>query len=119
MKNGIPTILILRYTVIGTILSILVFFSISFLDFLYDLDTFNPNAERNVFRFDFGVPFTYYSEQFIYPNELPSTYSNLLNLLMDCILSWLLVTVPYVIYKVRKRNHKEEQSEYLIDQREF
>ena len=119
MKKGRSTALILRYTLIGTVLSILVFFSISFLDLLYDIDTFSPYAERNAFRFDFGVPFTYYSEEFIYLNELPSTKSNPLNLLMDCVITWLLVALPYIIYKVRKRMPKETRSKDLIDQSEI
>ena len=119
MKKGRTAVLILRYTVIGTVLSILVFFSISFLDLLYDLDTFSPYAQRGAFRFDFGVPFTYYSEEFIYLNELRSTKSNTLNLLMDCVITWLLIALPYIIYKVRKRMPKETRSKDLIDQSEI
>lgn len=119
MKKARSAVLILRYTIIGTVLSILVFFSISFLDLLYDLDTFSPYAQRNAFRFDFGLPFTYYSEQFIYLNELPSAKFNALNLLMDCTITWLLITLPYIIYKVRKRMSKEIKSKDLIDQSEI
>ncbi|PHR36735.1 MAG: hypothetical protein COA38_01555 [Fluviicola sp.] len=119
MKKGRTAVLILRYTVIGTVLSILVFFSISFLDLLYDLDTFSPYAQRNAFQFDFGVPFTYYGEQFIYTNTLPVTRFNFLNLLMDCVITWLLIALPYIIYKVRKRMPKETRSKDLIDQSEI
>lgn len=115
MKKEITPLRIGWYLVIGTVLSVLVFFSISFLTYLADLDTFNPSASKEL-NVDIGLPFTYYGEVFREQSRIPMTWSSNLALLADCAITWCFVALPYLFYKIRKNKTKQSEVDVLDQQ---
>ncbi|GGZ64822.1 hypothetical protein GCM10008088_27860 [Mesonia mobilis] len=76
----------------GLILSIIVFFSISFLTVLISILT--PVNQTIGFKIlKIGFPFTYY-EQTLIVNELNHSW-NMNKLILNCILTWILVNGIY------------------------
>lgn len=75
----------------GTVLAVLVFFSISFLTVLTEINS--PLNRLNVaYQFEIGFPFTYYFEFFV-DCPIPNSGWNVLNLFWDCLLTWVLVNI--------------------------
>lgn len=119
MKRKSPIKTILVFMGVGTLLSILVFFSISFLTLLEDLSTFNPAANRGKYHFELGFPFTYYREFFLEGNTYQSTWWSPIYLLVDCFITWISVAVPYTMIKFRKSRlalTERKAEDQLIDQ---
>ncbi len=85
----------------GTILSILTFFSISFLTIIPQLIPFAGNYEM---LGDIGFPLVYYN-QFLASDSILGGW-DLTNLLLDCAITWVAVTGAYVLYKGRIATHK-------------
>lgn len=112
MIKGISTLRLARYLLIGTVLSVLVFFSISFLSYLADIDTFNPSAS-NVLDVDIGFPFTYYTEVFRKQSMIPRTSADMGLMLADCAITWLIVALPYLFYKIRKGKNQKSAVDIL------
>ena len=81
-------------------LSVLVFFSISFITVLLQLNL--PLHRQTDGVLDIGFPMTYYS-QFVVDSFLHTGW-NMTSLLVDCLLTWL-ITVS--IYGVRWKNKPE------------
>ena len=80
----------------GTILSILVFFSISFLFVLYRI---SPITIGDTYSLEIGFPFRYYNQfQLSGSTELNSGW-NVTNLLWDCLITWIIVCGFYMISK--------------------
>ncbi len=79
----------------GTLLSILIFFSISFLMLLYII---SPLTIGEANRFEIGFPFIYY-KQFQMDSYLATSW-NAKKLLADCFLTWL--TTIVVCYNLKK-----------------
>lgn len=78
----------------GTLFSILIFFSISFLTVLFQL-----NSPLNRFEEDYelkvGFPFQYY-RQFIVSCKTPNSGWNVENLLLDCGITWMLTILLFI-----------------------
>lgn len=114
-----PTLRLLLHFAIGTILSMLVFFSISFLTFIFDLHPFNPETDSRhyVYTTEVGFPFTYYKQDFMGADGYPFAGWNGKELLLDCAITWLIIALSYTFFKVRKdkRTTQIEHSE-LIDE---
>lgn len=118
MKQVTKSKSLIWYLFIGTILSALVFFSISFLTLLLDLKTFNPYAVNGKYHFEIGFPLTYYREFYMEGNTFPSSDWNPFYLLLDCFITWIMVTLPYTLIKMRRKRLefiKTNQEEQLID----
>jgi hypothetical protein len=101
VKHRIKIGTVLMYFLVGTGLSILVFFSISFVAVIYGLRAFDPYTEVGVSRFQIGFPLTYYSETYFPGSSYNPINWNALNLLVDCFSTWLVVTLPYTLIKSR------------------
>jgi len=72
--------------IIGTLLSILIFFSISFITVLFQINS--PLHHMDVsYELRIGFPFEYYHE-FMVDCPLPNWGWNVNNLLLDCGLIW-------------------------------
>ncbi len=81
-----------------TVISILLFFSVSFLDFLSQIPPFKE--ERSDLKL--GMPFTFFHE--LYLRDGFNHSWNLLNLINDCAIVWFGVMISYVIRSSSKRN---------------
>lgn len=75
-----PTKLITR-----TLLSILIFFSISFITVLFHINSPFHRMHNNGLKI--GFPFEYY-QQFMVDCPIPNSSWNLNNLIMDCGITW-------------------------------
>ncbi|UMY65093.1 MULTISPECIES: hypothetical protein [unclassified Flavobacterium] len=87
----------------GTALSILVFFSISFLTVLAQIIPFHYYGAKETYKLDIGFPFKFYGQFWLRGNDIPNSGWTIPNLFYDCLLTWLVVTGLYYIAK-RKRD---------------
>lgn len=78
----------------GTLLSILIFFSISFLTVISQINTPLNRMEEN-YELKIGFPFEYYHE-FIVDCPIRNSAWNGTNLLLDCGLTWI-ITIALII----------------------
>lgn len=85
---------------IGTILSALIFFSISFLTVLFQVNS--PFHRYEYFKNKIGFPFIYYHE-FMADCPIPNSGWNLGNLILDSDVTWIIVVSLYLIFN-RKNN---------------
>lgn len=85
---------------IATILSILVFFSISFVTVLTQI---NSPLHRiyDYYELEIGFPFRYYHE-FMVDCPIPNSGWNINNLILDCAITWIVVTGLYLVVKRNK-----------------
>lgn len=90
----------LKNLVKATILSIMIFFSISFLTVLFQINS--PfNRMDKYYELKIGFPFEYYYEFFVeYP--IPNSGWNANNLILDCVLTWVITFVLIILIKKRK-----------------
>ncbi len=79
-----------------TILAILVFFSLSFLTVLFQINSPLNRMENS--DLNIGFPFVYYN-QFMLELPIPNSGWNLLNLFLDCLIIWILTIIGYKIIK--------------------
>lgn len=96
MKNKKLT----KYVFCGTILSILIFFSVSFLTVLFQINS-PLNRIHEYYELKIGFPFQYYHE-FMVDCLIPNYGWNINNLILDCTIVWILVTGLYLIMKRNK-----------------
>lgn len=88
----------------GTFLSILVFFSISFITFLGQIAPFRYYKEgREFYHLSVGFPFTFYEQFWLAGSDLPNSGWRGTNLLPDCFLTWLVVMGMYLFFNRPKR----------------
>lgn len=80
---------LIRSGIIGTILSILVFFSTSFLTVLMHVNS--PFHRQDGFEVKIGFPYTYYQE-FMVDCPIPNSAWDLKSLTLDILITWLVVT---------------------------
>mgnify|MGYP007108082580 CR=1 FL=1 len=83
------------------ILSILIFFSISFITILFQLNS--PLNRQIDSTLNIGFPFVYYN-QFLIDPPIPNSGWNVKNLVLDFILVWLIVVGAYTIIFKRQKN---------------
>ncbi len=92
-----------RRLVIGTLLSILVFFAVSFLSILGQIaGPLNGHTPR--VRLDVGWPFTYYQEFWVNGSESMNCGWDMGNLLFGCALTWIVVAGTYLMLTRTARN---------------
>lgn len=98
---------LLNTIVKGTILSILVFFSISFLTVLFQINS-PLNRIKDYYELKIGYPLTYYHE-FMVDCPIPNSGWSLNHLFWDCLIVWILVlgivfVRKAIIKRVTRRN---------------
>lgn len=81
----------------GTFLSVLVFFSVSFLSILFQINS-PINRIKDYYELEIGFPFMYYHEFFV-DCPIPNSGWFLGNLLLDCLITWVIITGGYVFIK--------------------
>ena len=86
----------------GTLLSILVFFSISFITVLIQISPLHKHYET--YKLDIGFPFKYYGQFWLSGSTMPNSGWTLSNLFYDCFLTWSVVTVIYFLTQSKKNN---------------
>lgn len=91
----------IAHSLIGTLLSILVFFSISFISFLTQISPLHYYKNGEAYGIKVGFPFTYYEEFLMKGNTYPNAGWAIDHLLIDCLLTWLVVVCIYVFTKTR------------------
>jgi len=82
-----------RKLTIGTVLSVLMFFSISFLTVLLQINS--PLHRQTNSNLDIGFPLTYYS-QFIVEGDIANSGWRVSNLIIDILLIWAITTGTYL-----------------------
>lgn len=87
---------------LGTALSILVFFSISFLSILAQINPLYYYKSTETYNLDIGFPLKFYGQFWLRGSEIPNSSWHPINLFYDCVLTWLVVTGLYYLIK-RKR----------------
>jgi len=88
----------------GTVLSILIFLSISFLFVLYRI---SPITIGETYSLEIGFPFTYYEQFQLKGNTFINSSWNLNHLFWDCIITWVIVCGSYVLIKIKKATNNE------------
>lgn len=95
---------LLKNVFAGTFLSVLIFFSISFITFLGQIAPFRYYKEgREFYHLSVGFPLTFYEQFWLRGSELPNFGWRGTNLLLDCAITWLVVTSAYVFLNRPKR----------------
>ena len=87
----------IKSIIYGTILSILTFFSTSFLTVLFQINS-PLHRLTDSYEMKIGFPFTYYHE-FMIDYPVPNSGWTINNLLWDCLITWVIVTGTFVIAK--------------------
>jgi hypothetical protein len=90
---------LLNYIIKGTVLSVLIFFSISFLFVLYRI---SPITVGDTYSLEIGFPFSYYEQFQLRGNPFVNSGWNLKHLFLDCVITWVIVCGSYVLIKRRK-----------------
>ena len=83
----------------GTLLSVLVFFSISFLYVIYRI---SPITIGDTYDLSIGFPFKYYQQFQVTGNPYLNSSWSVNNLLLDCLITWVVVTGGYWLIKRNK-----------------
>ncbi len=79
-----------------TIFAILIFFSISFLTVLFQINSPLNRVESG--ELNIGFPLIYYN-QFMVDCPIPNSGWNVLNLFIDCAIIWILTVIGYKIIR--------------------
>lgn len=87
----------------GTILSVLIFLSISFLFVLYRI---SPITMGDTYNLEIGFPFKYYEQFQLRGNPYVNSSWNVKNLIWDSFLVWFSVSGIYVLIKNKKAGNK-------------
>ena len=85
----------------GTVVSILIFLSVSFLFVLYRI---SPLTMGDTYNLEIGFPFIYYEQFQLSGNPYLNSGWNIKNLFLDCIITWILVGGFYVLVKRRSNS---------------
>ena len=94
---------IIKYIFVGTIISVLIFFSISFITILGQISPVHFYKNNEAYQLNVGFPFTYFSQFWVSGSNYPNSGWKGDYLLYDCFLTWLLVTGTYLILVNRKK----------------
>ena len=94
---------IANHLFVGTLLSILIFFSISFITILVQINPLHYYKKNEAYELNLGFPFTYYTQFWVSGNNYPNSGWSGHYLLYDCFLTWLFVGGIYFIFVNRKK----------------
>jgi len=86
-----------RHIFIGTMLSIITFFSVSFLTILLQISPLSHYTDKSRFRLEIGFPFVYYEQFWLRGNDFPNTGWLRSSLIYDIFLTWISVIALYLI----------------------
>ena len=89
----------IKKIVLATVLSILMFLSISYITVLIQINS--PIHRYEYFEHKIGFPFIYYHE-FMVDCPIPNSEWNIIKLMLDCGITWIIVTGLYLIIKRKK-----------------
>ena len=89
----------IRTVLVGTLLAVLVFFSLSFLTVLCHIRPLQQPSGGEPYRLSIGFPWTYYYQFWVRREHLPQSGWHLLHLGYDCLLTWLVIVGLYVCWK--------------------
>jgi hypothetical protein len=106
-----------KYIFWGTILSILIFLSISFITVLTQINPLHYYQKDENYHFDIGFPFEYYSQFWIKGSDIPNSGWNLKNLFYDCFLCWIIVTGLYVMKQLNNFQNQQKHENQPNPQR--
>ncbi len=84
----------------GTLLSILIFFSVSFLTVLFQINS-PLHRVNDKYDLSIGFPFRYYHE-FMVDYSTPNSGWNIGNLILDCFLTWGVTILILIIQRIRR-----------------
>jgi hypothetical protein len=93
-------VLKLKHFIEGTGLSILVFFSISFMFVLYRIGSFAPG---NNYDLSIGFPLEYYGQTQLKGNNYLNSGWDLNHLFWDCFITWVVVCGLYILIKNKRK----------------
>jgi len=96
---------LIRNLISGTLLSILIFFSVSFVSVLAQINPIHNYKNGEPYRFDIGFPFRFYQQFWLRGNNIPNSGWFTDNLFYDCVLTWLVIVGLYILTQ-RIRNKK-------------
>jgi len=88
----------------GTVYSIVIFFAISFITFLTQIDPINCKGHAP-YKMDVGFPFIYYGQFWLRGSDFPNSGWHINYLFYDCLITWLVVTGIYMIVQRHKNKH--------------
>jgi hypothetical protein len=94
---------LIRTLGIGSLLALVIFMAISFLTILVQMPPFRYTDH---FPHYMGFPFSYYDQFWLTDNCTPHYGWSIRNLVVDALLTWLLVTGTYLLFKARKSGRK-------------
>jgi hypothetical protein len=97
LSSGSPSSRPVRTVLVGTLLAVLVFFSLSFLTVLTHIRPLQQPRGSEAYRLSIGFPWTYY-EQFWVGEGVPQSGWQSLHVVYDCFLTWLVTVGLYVIW---------------------
>lgn len=94
----------MKHILIGTILSILVFFSISFLTVLTQINPFHYYKNEEIYQLNIGFPLIYYHQFWLSGSKIPNSGWTVNYLFYDSILTWIIVAGAYITWqKIKKK----------------
>jgi hypothetical protein len=83
-------------------LSILIFFSISFITVLFQIGPFHRYGLQETYQLNIGFPFTYYEQFWVNKSYSPNSGWHLDKLFIDCLITWISVVGLYLVYKKKE-----------------
>lgn len=93
--------------VFGTLLSILIFFAISFITVLFHLNS--PLNRFDFYEMKIGFPFCYYKDFWVSGSSIPNYVWNVKNLILDCSLTWIVVVILFFVAKRERPSSVETE----------
>ena len=88
----------------GTLLSLLIFFSISFITVLTQINPLHYYRKNETYKLEIGFPFTYYGQFWLSGSTIPNSGWTINNLFYECLLTWVVVTGIYFLTQRKKNN---------------
>jgi hypothetical protein len=89
----------MRTVLVGTLLAVLVFFSLSFLTVLRHIRPLQQPRGSEAYHLSIGFPWTYYYQFWVRGEHVPQSGWQRLHLSYDCLLTWLVIVGLYVRWK--------------------
>lgn len=97
---------LIRVIFTGTLLSILVFLSVSFITFLTQINPLHNYKSSETYKLDIGFPFIYYRQFWLSGSTIPNSGWTITNLIYDCLITWVVVTgIYFFIQRTNNNSH--------------
>jgi hypothetical protein len=95
---------LLRTIFTATLLSILVFLSVSFITVLTQINPLHYYKKHEPYKLEIGFPFEYYHQFWVSGSTIPNSGWTINNFFYDCLITWAVVTGVYILIKQTKNN---------------